>query len=441
MRQKKIHYIYNDAMECMDFDERKKLQGERLRATVELEYNNVPAYRKRMDEAGVKPEDINGIEDIVKLPFTQKTDLRDNFPYGLFAADLKDIVRIQGSSGTTGKPIVSGYTENDIKVWTEMVARALTAAGGTKDDIIQIAYGYGLFTGGLGAHQGATEIGATVIPMSSGNTQRQIIMMKELGATMLCCTPSYATYLAETIHEMGIKPEELKLKSGCFGAEPWTEEMRQHLENLLDFDALDIYGLTEIGGPGVAFECMEKHGMHINEDHVLAEIIDPVTEEPLPDDTPGELVFTTLTKTGAPMIRYRTHDICTLHHGTCACGRTTVKMSRITGRTDDMLVVRGVNVFPSQIEAVLMGVKEASAHYMLVVDRVNSQDKLTVQVELKDDVDINDADKLEKLAAYIKTQIKQTLLISAKVELLPPKSIARSEGKAKRITDNRNTGF
>ena len=441
MRQKKIHYIYNDAMECMDFDERKKLQGERLRATVELEYNNVPAYRKRMDEAGVKPEDINGIEDIVKLPFTQKTDLRDNFPYGLFAADLKDIVRIQGSSGTTGKPIVSGYTENDIKVWTEMVARALTAAGGTKDDIIQIAYGYGLFTGGLGAHQGATEIGATVIPMSSGNTQRQIIMMKELGATMLCCTPSYATYLAETIHEMGIKPEELKLKSGCFGAEPWTEEMRQHLEDLLDFDALDIYGLTEIGGPGVAFECMEKHGMHINEDHVLAEIIDPVTEEPLPDDTPGELVFTTLTKTGVPMIRYRTHDICTLHHGTCACGRTTVKMSRITGRTDDMLVVRGVNVFPSQIEAVLMGVKEASAHYMLVVDRVNSQDKLTVEVELKDDVDINDADKLEKLAAYIKTQIKQTLLISAKVELLPPKSIARSEGKAKRITDNRNTGF
>ena len=441
MRQKKIHYIYNDAMECMDFDERKKLQGERLRATVELEYNNVPAYRKRMDEAGVKPEDINGIEDIVKLPFMQKTDLRDNFPYGLFAADLKDIVRIQGSSGTTGKPIVSGYTENDIKVWTEMVARALTAAGGTKDDIIQVAYGYGLFTGGLGAHQGATEIGATVIPMSSGNTQRQIIMMKELGATMLCCTPSYATYLAETIHEMGIKPEELKLKSGCFGAEPWTEEMRQHLEDLLDFDALDIYGLTEIGGPGVAFECMEKHGMHINEDHVLAEIIDPVTEEPLPDDTPGELVFTTLTKTGVPMIRYRTHDICTLHHGTCACGRTTVKMSRITGRTDDMLVVRGVNVFPSQIEAVLMGVKEASAHYMLVVDRVKSQDKLTVQVELKDDVDINDADKLEKLAAYIKTQIKQTLLISAKVELLPPKSIARSEGKAKRITDNRNTGF
>ncbi len=255
-----------------------------------------------------------------------------------------------------------------------MVARAITAAGGTEDDIVQVAYGYGLFTGGLGAHQGATKVGAMVIPMSSGNTQRQIMMMKELGVTMLCCTPSYATYLAETIREMGIKPEELKIKSGCFGAEPWTEEMRQHLEELLDFDALDIYGLTEIGGPGVAFECMEKHGMHINEDHVLAEIIDPVTGEPLPDDTPGELVFTTLTKTGTPMIRYRTHDICTLHHGTCGCGRTTVKMSRITGRTDDMLVIRGVNVFPSQIESVLMGVEEASAHYMLVVDRVNSQD-------------------------------------------------------------------
>ena len=358
MRQKKIHYIYNKEMECMDPEERRKLQGERLRKTVELEYANVPAYRARMDEAGVKPEDINSIDDIVKLPFMQKTDLRDNFPFGLFAADRKDIIRIQGSSGTTGKPIVSGYTQNDIDVWTEMVARAIKCAGGGENDIIQIAYGYGLFTGGLGAHQGATKVGATVVPMSSGNTQRQIMMMKELGATMLCCTPSYATYLAETIREMGIDPSELKLKSGCFGAEPWTEEMRQHLEELLDFDAYDIYGLTEIGGPGVAFECFEKNGMHINEDHVLAEIIDPVTEEPLPDGVPGELVFTTLTKTGTPMIRYRTHDICTLTHGTCACGRTTVKMSRITGRTDDMLVIRGVNVFPSQIESVLLGVEE-----------------------------------------------------------------------------------
>lgn len=388
MRQKKIHYIYNKEMECMDPEERRKLQGERLRKTVELEYANVPAYRARMDEAGVKPEDINSIDDIVKLPFMQKTDLRDNFPFGLFAADRKDIIRIQGSSGTTGKPVVAGYTQNDIDVWTEMVARAIKCAGGGEDDVIQIAYGYGLFTGGLGAHQGATKVGAMVVPMSSGNTQRQIMMMKELGATMLCCTPSYATYLAETIREMGIDPSELKIKSGYFGAEPWTEEMRQHLEELLDFDAFDIYGLTEIGGPGVAFECFEKNGMHINEDHVLAEIIDPVTEEPLPDGVPGELVFTTLTKTGTPMIRYRTHDICTLTHGTCACGRTTVKMSRITGRTDDMLVIRGVNVFPSQIESVLLGVEEASAHYMIVVDRVNSQDKLTVQVELKEDVDM-----------------------------------------------------
>ena len=441
MRQPKIHYIYNKEMECMDLEERKKLQGERLRKTVELEYNNVEEYKKRMDEAGVKPEDINSIDDIVKLPFMQKTDLRDNFPFGLFAADKKDMVRIQGSSGTTGKPIVTGYTQNDIEVWTEMVARAITAAGRNDNDIIQVAYGYGLFTGGLGAHQGAERVGAMVVPMSSGNTQRQITMLKELGATMLCCTPSYATYLAETIREMGIKPEELKIKSGCFGAEPWTEEMRQHLEELLDFDAFDIYGLTEIGGPGVAFECMEKKGMHINEDHVIAEIIDPVTGEQLPDDTPGELVFTTLTKTGTPMLRYRTHDICTLHHGKCACGRTTVKMSRITGRTDDMLVIRGVNVFPSQIEGVLLGIDEASAHYMLVVDRVNSQDKLTVQVELNENVDMSDAVAMEALSAKIKSQIKQTLLISAKIELLPPKSIPRSEGKAKRIIDNRNTGF
>lgn len=441
MRQKKIHYIYNKEMECMDFEERRKLQGERLRKTVEHEYANVPVYRERMDAAGVKPEDIQTVDDIVKLPFMEKTDLRDQFPYGLFAVDKHDIVRIQGSSGTTGKPIVSGYTEEDVDIWTEMVARAITAAGGGPDDIVQVAYGYGLFTGGLGAHQGATAVGAMTVPMSSGNTQRQIMMLKEMGVTMLCCTPSYATYLAETIREMGIKPEELKIKSGCFGAEPWTEEMRQHLESLLDFDALDIYGLTEIAGPGVAFECLEKQGMHINEDHVIAEIIDPVTGEQLPDGTPGELVFTTITKTGMPMLRYRTHDICTLQHGTCGCGRTTVKMSRITGRTDDMLVIRGVNVFPSQIEAVLMGIDEASAHYMLVVDRVNSQDKLTVQVELKEDVDMSDTEKMAQLADVIKTRIKQVLLISAKVELLPPKSIPRSEGKAKRITDNRNTGF
>ena len=438
MRQKKIHYIYNKEMECMDPEERRKLQGERLRKTVELEYANVPAYRARMDEAGVKPEDINSIDDIVKSPFMQKTDLRDNFPFGLFAADRKDIIRIQGSSGTTGKPVVAGYTQNDIDVWTEMVARAIKCAGGGEDDVIQIAYGYGLFTGGLGAHQGATKVGAMVVPMSSGNTQRQIMMMKELGATMLCCTPSYATYLAETIREMGIDPSELKIKSGYFGAEPWTEEMRQHLEELLDFDAFDIYGLTEIGGPGVAFECFEKNGMHINEDHVLAEIIDPVTEEPLPDGVPGELVFTTLTKTGTPMIRYRTHDICTLTHGTCACGRTTVKMSRITGRTDDMLVIRGVNVFPSQIESVLLGVEEASAHYMIVVDRVNSQDKLTVQVELKEDVDMGDALQSLRLLHPASRQISSRHCLSAQRLSwfhLRPFHVQRARQRGSQITD------
>ena len=431
---------YQPEIETMPVEKLQALQSERLVEQVKYVYDHVEFYRNKMKEAGVEPEDIKGIEDLHKLPFVTKDDLRDQYPYGFLGVPLSECVRMQSTSGTTGRRVVAFYTQEDIDVWEDCCARAIMAAGGTKDDVCHVAYGYGLFTGGAGLHGGSHRVGCMTLPMSSGNTERQIQFMEDLGSTILCCTPSYAASLGESINEGGHR-ENIKLKAGIFGAEPWTEEMRQHLEDLLDFDALDIYGLTEIGGPGVAFECMEKHGMHINEDHVLAEIIDPVTEEPLPDDTPGELVFTTLTKTGVPMIRYRTHDICTLHHGTCACGRTTVKMSRITGRTDDMLVVRGVNVFPSQIEAVLMGVKEASAHYMLVVDRVNSQDKLTVQVELKDDVDINDADKLEKLAAYIKTQIKQTLLISAKVELLPPKSIARSEGKAKRITDNRNTGF
>ena len=320
----------------MDRKALTKLQDERLRKTVEHVYNNVPVYRERMIAAGVKPEDISGIKDLHLLPFTNKTDLRDNFPYGLFAVPNEEIVRIQGSSGTTGKPIVSGYTENDVEVWTEMVARSLTAAGAGKDDIIQVTYGYGLFTGGLGAHQGASRVGAMVIPMSSGNTQRQLMMMHDLGATMLCCTPSYAIFLGESLREMGYDPKEFKLKSGCFGAEPWTTEMREKLESLFDINAYDIYGLTEIAGPGVAFECPEKCGMHINEDHVFAEIIDPVTEEQLPYGESGELVFTTITKTGMPMIRYRTHDICVLDDTPCKCGRTHVRMSRITGRTDDM---------------------------------------------------------------------------------------------------------
>ncbi len=431
------HKIYNPEMECIDREELRKIQGERLKNVVAHTYNNVPLFRKRMDEKGVKPEDIHSVDDIVLLPFTEKTDLRDEFPFGLFAAPKSDIVRIQGSSGTTGKPIVSGYTQHDIDVWTEMVARSLTAAGGGKDDIIQVCYGYGLFTGGLGAHQGAAKIGAMVVPMSSGNTQRQIMMMRELGSTILCCTPSYATYLGETIKEMGIPPEEIKLKSGVFGAEPWTEEMRQHIEELLNIDACDIYGLTEIAGPGVAFECLEKHGMHINEDHVIPEIIDPVTEKQLPYGTPGELVFTTITKEGMPMIRYRTHDICTLTDEKCACGRTLVRMGRITGRTDDMIVIRGVNVFPSQIESVLVSTNGVAPHYVLVVDRVNSSDTLEVKVELTEEMFSDTVSHIEELKAKIGAEIKSVVGILAKVSLVPPKSIPRSEGKAKRVIDNR----
>lgn len=437
MKAPKTFNIYNPEMECMSREERRELQSKRLIETVKLEYENVPMYRARMDAKGVKPEDIKSIDDLKLLPFMEKTDLRDEFPFGLLAADKKDIIRIQGSSGTTGKPIVSGYTQNDVDVWTEMVARAIVAAGGGQDDIVQVAYGYGLFTGGLGAHQGAQEVGAMVIPMSSGNTQRQIMMMHDLGATMLCCTPSYATYLGETIRDMGIPISEFKLKSGCFGAEPWTEGMRKNLENLLDIDACDIYGLTEIGGPGVAFECLEKDGMHVNEDHVIAEIIDPVTEEQLPYGTPGELVFTTITKTGMPMLRYRTHDICILSDKPCACGRTTIKMGRITGRTDDMLIIRGVNVFPSQIETVLVATEGVAPHYMLYVDRINSVDKLDVEVEMTEEMYATNPEDADKVAAHIKTQIKSVVGISAGVKLVPPKTIPRSEGKAKRIVDNR----
>ncbi len=437
MKQPKVHKIYDPAIECMDREQLRELQGKRLHDTVKLEYENVPLYRARMDAMGVTPDDIQTVEDIVKLPFMEKTDLRDEFPYGLFAADMKDMVRIQGSSGTTGKPIVSGYTRNDVEVWTEMVARAIVAAGGGPEDIIQICYGYGLFTGGLGAHQGAERVGALVIPMSSGNTERQIMMMTELGSTMLCCTPSYATYLAETLKERGLLGK-VKLKSGCFGAEPWTEEMRQHLEELLDFDACDIYGLTEIGGPGVAFECLEKNGMHVNEDHVIPEIINPETGEQLPVGEIGELVFTTITKTGTPMLRYRTHDLCRLSLEPCACGRTHIKMGRIAGRTDDMMVIRGVNVFPSQIESCLVGLEGVAPFYMLIVDRVNSTDKLEVQVEMTEEMFTDKVSEIEELRGAIGERIKSVVGISAKITLVPPKSLPRSEGKAKRVIDKRN---
>jgi len=432
-----MNKIWNPAIECMDRAEIIKLQNERLRKVVKLEYDRVPLYRERMDKKGLKPEDIRTIDDLKYLPFTEKTDLRDTFPYGLFAADKKDIVRIQGSSGTTGKPIVSGYTQNDIDVWTEMMARTLTAGNADADSIIQVCYGYGLFTGGLGAHQGASKIGAMTIPMSSGNTARQLMMMQEMGTTHICCTPSYALYLGESIREMGIDRSKLNLKCGFFGAEPWTEEMRKQIEELLGVDALDIYGLTEIAGPGVSFECLEKNGMHVNEDHVIPEIIDPATEMPLPYGQKGELVFTTITKTGMPMLRYRTHDICILHDEKCACGRTLVRMERLMGRTDDMLVIRGVNVFPSQIESVLVGVHGVAPHYMLVVDRVKSTDSLEVQVEVTDEMFSDSIGGLDSIKKEIGEKIKSVVGIKAQITLVAPHTIPRSEGKAKRIIDKR----
>ena len=429
--------IWNPEIECMDREQIRKLQSERLRAVVKREYDNVELYRERMNRKGIKPEDIRSVDDLQYLPFTDKSDLRDTFPYGMFAAPKKDIVRIHGSSGTTGKPILAGYTKNDIDAWTEMMSRTLTAAGADQDSIVQICYGYGLFTGGIGAHQGAGNIGAMTIPMSSGNTQRQIMMMLEMGTTHLCCTPSYAMYLGETINEMHIDPDQLKLKAGCFGAEPWTEEMRKKIESLLHIDALDIYGLTEIAGPGVAFECMEKHGMHVNEDHVIPEIIDPATEKPLPYGEKGELVFTTITKEGMPMIRYRTHDICRLNADKCECGRTLVRMDRLMGRTDDMLVIRGVNVFPSQVESILVGIQGIAPHYMLVVDRVNSTDSLEVQVEVTDDMFADSIGKLDEIKRTIGERIKSVVGIKATITLVGPRTIPRFEGKAKRIIDKR----
>jgi phenylacetate-CoA ligase len=428
--------ILNPAMECMNRDERIELQSKRLRVTVRHEYDNVIFYRERMDAVGMKPEDIRGVEDLHLLPFMEKNDLRNGFPFGLLAVPKEQIVRIQGSSGTSGNPIVAGYTDNDIEVWTEMTARALASAGCGKESVVQVAYGYGLFTGGLGLHQAASRLGAMVIPMSSGNTQRQLLMMKELGTTILCCTPSYAVFLGETARDMGIMPQ-LKLKSGCFGGEPWSEKMRTEMENLFGIDARDIYGLSEIAGPGVSFECEEKHGMHVNDDHVIAEVVDPETGEQLSCGTPGELVFTTITKTGQPMLRYRTRDICTLDDKPCSCGRTTLRMSRLSGRTDDMLVIRGVNVFPGQIESVLAGVSGVAPHYLIVADREASTDKLEVRVELTEDMFSDTISRIQSLGDMIASQIKSVVGIQADVKLVPPRSLPRWEGKGKRVVDNR----
>ncbi len=429
--------IYNKDIECMDREALKKLQSERLCCQVKRMYENVELFRNRMDELGLKPEDIHGVEDLHKLPFSYKQDLRDYYPYGLFAVPMKDIVRVHASSGTTGKQIVVGYTKHDLDMWADCVARQLYAVGADENDFVQVSYGYGLFTGGLGAHGGVEKIGATVIPTSSGNTKRQIQTMIDFGSTVLCCTPSYALYLAETIEEMGVK-DQLKLKAGIFGAEPWTEEMRRALEEKLGIKAYDIYGLSEIMGPGVSYECEEQQGMHVCEDMFIPEIIDPDTGEVLPEGESGELVFTTITKEGFPVIRYRTRDICSLNYEKCACGRTHVRMNKPTGRSDDMLIIRGVNVFPSQIEEVLMKIGEnITPNYMIIVGRENNTDTLEVQVEMSDAFFCDDIKSIEKLERRIKDQLRSTLGLGAVVRLVNPKSLQRSEGKAKRVIDTR----
>ncbi len=428
---------WNGSIECATRSEIKSLQSFRLSQTVRRIYENVPYYRNKMDEAGVKIEDINSIEDLHKLPFTVKQDLRDTYPYGLFAVPTEEVVRVHASSGTTGKQIVVGYTENDIKLWQECCARALTAAGATKSDFMHVSYGYGLFTGGLGLHYGAEEVGMTVIPVSVGNTQRQITIIKDFGSTFICCTPSYALYLAETMAEMGITKDDIKLKAGILGAEPWTEEMRQEIEDKLGIKAYDIYGLSEIIGPGVSFECSEQTGMHINEDHFIPEIIDPDTGEVLPEGQQGELVFTCITKEAFPLIRYRTRDIAVLKRGECSCGRTLVKMLKPAGRSDDMLIIRGVNVFPSQIESVLLQFGDTAPHYQLIVDRVNNNDTLEVQVEISQEMFSDTVKNIEEQEHIIKSGIESTLGIAAKIRLVEPKSIARSEGKAVRVIDKR----
>ena len=430
--------MFQKGIECMNRDELKKLQSERLVKQVKRMYENVKLFKERMDELGLKPEDIKGIEDLPKLPFSYKKDLRDYYPYGLFAVPLKDIVRVHASSGTTGKQIVVGYTRHDLDMWSDCFARQLTAAGATDEDFVQVSYGYGLFTGGLGAHDGTQKIGATVIPTSSGNTQRQIQTMIDFGTTVLCCTPSYAMYLGETIAEMGVK-DKLHLKAGIFGAEPWTEDMRHAIENLLGIKAYDIYGLSEIMGPGVAYECECQNGMHVNEDMFIPEIIDPDTGEVLPEGQSGELVFTTLTKEGFPLIRYRTRDICSLNYEKCKCGRTFVRMNKPTGRSDDMMIIRGVNVFPSQIEEVLLKIGgDVTPNYLILVDRKNNTDTLEVQVEMSETLFNDEMKSIAAVESNIKEKLRSVLGLSAKVTLVGPKTITRSEGKAKRVIDNRH---
>ena len=426
---------YQPEIETMPYEQLRELQNEKLIRQVRHVWDNVPYYRAKMEAKGVTPDDIQSIDDLHKLPFLTKADLRDAYPYGLLGAPLSECVRIHSTSGTTGKRVVAFYTQGDIDLWEDCCARAIVAAGGTKEDVVHVAYGYGLFTGGSGMHGGSHKVGCLTLPLSSGNTDRQLQFMTDLGSTILCCTPSYAQYLAESIYEQGLE-DKIQLKAGIFGAEAWTEDMRRDIENKLHIKAYDIYGLTETSGPGVSFECCEQNGMHINEDHFIAEIIDPDTEEVLPLGSKGELVFTAIDKKGFPLLRYRTRDICVLNRKPCSCGRTHVKMSKPMGRSDDMLIIRGVNVFPSQIETVLMQ-QGYPANYQIIVDRVNNNDTFEVMVEMMPAMFSDSLAKIAEAEKSLVAALKAMLGISAKVRLVAPKSITRSEGKAVRVIDKR----
>ncbi|MBC8209252.1 MAG: phenylacetate--CoA ligase [Desulfobulbaceae bacterium] len=430
--------FWEEEMETLPRAGLESIQLRRLRHLVARVYKTVAPYREKMDAAGVKPEDIQSLSDLAKLPFTVKEDLRENYPFGLFTVPMEEVVRVHASSGTTGKPTVVGYTKKDLETWSGLMARALTCAGVTPKDMIHNSYGYGLFTGGLGAHYGAERLGATVIPVSGGNTKRQITIMQDFCSSVLLATPSYALNLADTMADLGVDPAHLSLRVGVFGAEPWSENMREEVEQKLNIKAVDIYGLSEVMGPGVAMECLQtSRGMHIFEDHFLPEIIDPDTGEVLPPGSVGELVFTTLTKEAFPIIRYRTKDISRLIYETCECGRTLVRMEKVTGRTDDMLIIRGVNVFPSQIEHVLMGTEGVEPHYQLVVNREGNLDTMAVDVEVSEQLFSDEVRQLENLTRKIQTDIKDLLGVTCKVRLVEPRSIQRSEGKAQRVIDNR----
>ena len=427
---------YQPEIETASREQLTAWQNERLVAQVKHVWDNVPYYRKKMQDKGLTPDDIKGIDDLHKLPFVTKADLREAYPYGLLAKPLSECVRIQSTSGTTGKRVVAFYTQHDIDLWEDCCARAITAVGGTKDDVCQVSYGYGLFTGGPGLNGGSHKVGCLTVPTSSGNTERQIMFIQDLQSTILCCTPSYAAYLGESMKEMGLTPDQIPLKAGIFGAEAWSEEMRQDIQNTLGIKAYDIYGLTELSGPGVSFECSAQNGMHINEDHFIAEIIDPETEEVLPPGSKGELVFTSITKEAFPLLRYRTRDICTLSYEPCSCGRTLVKMAKPMGRSDDMLIIRGVNVFPSQIETVLLN-NGYAANYQIIVDRVKNTDTLDVRVEMTPEMFTDNMADIDKMQKALISDLRAMLGLSAKVTLVAPKSIVRSEGKAVRVIDKR----